>query len=286
MKNQDEVVINQTTTFMDNCLKCLGCCCADFENTYDISFGHNGTGKELKVREQSGCMSRTMCNPHHGLTLKISDKGGHDVALIEKPFKCCCPACIPCFLKEATIFKIENGNPQQAGYIRQPWCGGFLTPVLDVYDRKPEDGGKTTGKIKGPLCCLGGWCSSDFKFNDPKGMEHAKIKRDGVAQKGVIRSSATTSDRYELTFEDKSLDVDEKLRIIATALFVDYLFFEGETDCICIFCSGYCPPKPSCPPQLWFKICDFYCFGCLLPLRVKCCISEAVDAAVKANTGI
>ena len=52
LAKQDAVVINQTTSFLDNCLKCCGVCCADFENTYDVSFGANGTGKELRVKEE------------------------------------------------------------------------------------------------------------------------------------------------------------------------------------------------------------------------------------------
>ena len=88
-------------------------------------------------------------------------------------------------------------------------------------------------------------CASDFKLLDKDHVEHAKFRRDGAMGKGILRSAATTSDRYELDFEDKSMSADEKLRIVATALFVDYLFFEGETDCLCLFCKGYCPPKPG-----------------------------------------
>ena len=92
-------------------------------------------------------MSRVFCNPNHALKLKITDKSHNEIAVIEKPFKCCCPACLPCFLKEASIYKIEGGNPVDVGLIKQPWCGGFFTPVLDVYDKKVEDGGATTGRF-------------------------------------------------------------------------------------------------------------------------------------------
>lgn len=134
------------------------------------------------------------------------------------------------------------------------------------------------GKFKGPCICLGGFCSSNFLLMDKDNIEHAKIKRDGVAQKGLIRSAATTSDRYELTFEDGQMKIEEKLRVVASALFIDYLFFEGETDCICILCT--------CPPQLWFKLCDFYCCGVLVPCRFKCCIAEAIEQGAKAQTGL
>ena len=146
------------------------------------------------------------CNPYHKLSLKI-ESHGNDVAVIEKPFMCCCPALLPCCLKEATIFRINNGSREEVGYLRQPYFGGCIEPVIDVFNKK---GGELNGKVKGPCLCLGGFCSSNFKFYDAKGFEHAKIKRDGVAQKGILRSSATTSDRYELSFEDNSLQLDGK----------------------------------------------------------------------------
>ena len=150
-----------------------------------------------------------------------------------------------------------------------------MKPQIDVYDVK---GGKKIGSIEGPCCCMGGFCSSDFKLYGEDGVENAKIKRDGAYQKGLLRSAATTSDRYELSFENDKLTLENRLQIIGTTLFLDYLFFEGETDCICILCT--------CPPQLWFKICDLYCCGTLLPLRFKCCIAEAANLAGKASTGL
>ena len=60
------------------------------------------------------------------------------------------------------------------------------------------------GKVKGPCCCLGGsFCASDFKLLDKNHVEHAKFRRDGALGKGILRSAATTSDRYELDFEDR-----------------------------------------------------------------------------------
>lgn len=274
LAKQEAVVINQRTSFLDNCLKCCGVCCADFENVYDVSYGSNGHGKELVIKEESGCCARVACNPYHALSLKIT-ASGNDVAEIEKPFKCCCPAILPCFLKEATVFRIDRGEKKEVGYIQQPYCGGFLEPELNLYDRK---GGELTGRVKGPCVCLGGLCSSNFKFYDNNGIEHAKIKRDGVAGRGIVRATATTSDRYELTFEDQKMPIEEKLRVVATAVFLDYLFFEGETDCICVLCT--------CPPQLWFKLCDLYCCGALVPCRFKCCIKEMVEQGVKAETGL
>lgn len=218
------------------------------------------------IKEESGCLNRVFCNPNHALVLKVTQNGS-EILEIEKPFKCCCPAFLPCCQKEATIRK--TNPPQEVGYLQQPFCGGFFSPVIDVYDKK---GGEKVGKIEGPCCCIGGCCSNNFKLLDGKGLEHAKIKRDAKL------NVTSTADRYELAFEHKSTTLDDKLRIIGTTLFLDYLFFEGETDCICILCTF--------PPQCWFKLWDFYCCGALVPLRVKCCYEEVAKAAAHAQTGI
>lgn len=53
--------------------------------------------------------------------------------------------------------------------------------------------------------------------------------------------------------------------LISSVLFIDYLFFEGETECLVNCCT--------CPPQCWFKLCEFYFCGCSLPCRVRCCVA-------------
>jgi len=155
---------------------------------------------------------------------------------ISKPFRFCCPAICPCFQKDITVTRLPE--KKVIGYVQQPLCGGFWTPTLNVYD---QPGGQYLGYVQGPCCCIGGCCSSDWKLYDANGREHVKVKRDGFAELGLARSNFTTSDKYEVTFEDKSLSVDDKVRLMSTVIFIDYLFFEGETNTICICCT--CPPQ-------------------------------------------
>jgi hypothetical protein len=140
---------------------------------------------------------------------------------------------------------------------------GCFTPTLNMYN---SVGGKEIGKIKGPTCCIAGCCGSDFDAKSPDGnSEIAEIRRGGVKSRGVARSLLSTSDKYSLSFKDPALSNDDKLVLISSVLFLDYLFFEGETECLVNCCV--------CPPQCWFKLCEFYFCGCSLPCRVRCCVA-------------
>ncbi len=47
LENAEYVAVNQRSSRLESCLKCLGCCCADFENHYDILVP-SGEGKVVK----------------------------------------------------------------------------------------------------------------------------------------------------------------------------------------------------------------------------------------------
>ena len=200
---------------------------------------------------------------------------------MHKPFKWCCPAIIPCFQKEAEIYK----GGKQIGLIKQPWCAGGLKPKLSVYEPNADGGEmKNMGHISGPFCCIGACCSSEWNFFDRNGKEHVTMKRGGMADIGVAKSLGTNSDTYWVQFEDKTTSLDERIVMLAGVIMVDYLFFEGETNCTCNWCQ-WAPPFLICPPELWCKLCDVYCCGSTIPVKCKCCISEATDLAVKSQTG-
>lgn len=141
-----------------------------------------------------------------------------------------------------------------------------------------EKGGRPIGTIRGPCCCIGGCCKSEFAIANTEGNPLGNIKRGGIKDVGMRRwgtknslsvmcdrALLSNSDKFQLTFDDpNNTSVDDKLVMVSSLLFMDYLFFEGETNCICNVCT--------CPPQCWFKLCDWYCCGCSLPCRIKCFI--------------
>ena len=72
-------------------------------------------------------------------------------------------------------------------------------------------------------------------------------------EKGVVQTFLQHANRYELSFQtsrhsqNHKHSVDEKLRIIASTLFMDYLFFEGLPECVCVmFDCKDCAPVSSC----------------------------------------
>ena len=163
----DSIVINQETQFQEGCLRCLGCCCLDFTNRYDLYYGNskvNHRPYDLLVEEvDSNCLWRALCNPAHELVLKVTASRhgqGHTVLQIVKPYRCCCPAVLPCCQKEATVYRNRGKDLLEVGYIQQPLFAGCLRPSLDIYDKKE---GARVGSVTGPICCIGGqFCSTHW----------------------------------------------------------------------------------------------------------------------------
>jgi hypothetical protein len=263
------LTIDQKTDWAEGCCRSMGCCCVDFENVYNLYDSKDLGVPLISIKEDSGCCGRALCNPNH--TLKMEWFNGKDsknsLLDIEKPFKCCCPAFGPCCQKEITV-KRKVPEEEVIGYVQQPFCGGCFTPTLNVYD-KP--GGSSLGKVTGPCCCIGGMFGSDWRFFDKSGQEHLKVHRDGCCANGCCRTMGTTADKYEIGFEDKSLPLDEKLTLISSVILVDYLFFEGDTNCSVIWCAF--------PPQFWCTCWDWYCCGATIPCKCKFCYDEAASTA-------
>lgn len=236
-------------------------------------------GAAYQAKEESGRCSRMCCNPNHELTLHVTaleggKTTGTDVVQVHKPFKCCCPAVCPCFRKELTITKMLP-EKKVIGFVKQPWFAGCCKPKLDIFE---YEGGKQLGTINGPCCCMGGCCSSSFSMTtdteDERSKEIAEIKRGGIADNGMRRALLTDADKFSINFMKGFDSIENKWVLISSVLMVDYMFFEGETNCLYSCCV--------CPPYCWFKLCDLYCCGCTLPVRCKCCVPEAVEAAAAA----
>lgn len=254
------VVVDQKMNKLEGCCKCLGCCCIDFANQYDWLVDEQ---IKFSAKEDSGNCSRFCCNPYHPLTLDVTRKGDKQkvVLSVKKPFRGCCFA-LCCCRKEISI----EQNGVAIGRVQEPTCGGCLSPKLDLFNVSE---GRSIGTLSGPLCCVGGSCGgTNFtvaeKSEDEKVI--AKIKKAGAREVGLKRGLFTDADKYKLDFLSEKLTIDDKLILLSTVMFIDYLFFEGETTCLVNCCV--------CPPQCWCKICELYCCGCTCPIRIKCCTPD------------
>ena len=77
IKAEDEFVVEQKTNWGEGCLKCLGVCCADFENVYYLKAGKE-TKPFITIKEESSCCSRMMCSPNHEMDLEWKPTAGGD----------------------------------------------------------------------------------------------------------------------------------------------------------------------------------------------------------------
>jgi len=144
-----------------------------------------------------------------------------------------------------------------------------MRPKLDLYNTVAS---RSVGTLTGPACCIGGCCGG-LAFNildkDNENVDVARIKKAGAREVGLRRGLFSDADKYKVDFLSEKLTLDDKLILLSTAMFIDYLFFEGETTCLVNCCT--------CPPQIWCKLCEVYCCGCACPCRAKCCIAEEED---------
>ena len=85
-------------------------------------------------------------------------------------------------------------------------------------------------------------------------------------EKGVVQTFLQHANRYELSFQtsrhsqNHKHSVDEKLRIIASTLFMDYLFFEGLPECVCVVfnCEGCSPVSNNNDYDIYHLLsCDY-----------------------------
>jgi hypothetical protein len=263
IESSSTVIIDQQMNTLEGCCKCFGCCCIDFSNQYDWIVDDK---VKFSANEDSGNCARFCCNPNYALTLNVTAKGDskRKVLQVKRPFKGCCFA-IGCCRKSITV----EQNGVIIGKAEQPTCGGCCTPELDLYNNEEP---RKIGTLSGPTCCIGGCCGGmTFRVADPENeiMEIARFKKAGAAEVGLRRGLFSDADKYKLDFVSDKLTIEDKLVLLSTVMFVDYLFFEGETTCLVNCCV--------CPPQCWCKLCELYCCGCACPLRVKCCIPEEGD---------
>eukprot|EP00602_Paraphysomonas_sp_CaronLab_P010966 CAMPEP_0185017494 /NCGR_PEP_ID=MMETSP1103-20130426/437_1 /TAXON_ID=36769 /ORGANISM="Paraphysomonas bandaiensis, Strain Caron Lab Isolate" /LENGTH=241 /DNA_ID=CAMNT_0027546927 /DNA_START=39 /DNA_END=765 /DNA_ORIENTATION=- len=229
IERADNITVDQKSQFAESCCKCLGVCCADFENSYDVYVPDGAGATRLRATEDSTCVRRALCNPYHALKLHISSdsdgKKSGNILEIEKPFRCCCPALLAPCQKSITVSRVQPKR-EVIGYVQEPCLGGVLRPKLKMYREKH---GRPLGTVSGPCCCIGGCCKSEFEVTSPEGHPLATIKRGGVSDMGIRRALLSNSDKFQIQYTDNSIPVDDKLVMLSSLLFIDYLFFEGET---------------------------------------------------------
>jgi hypothetical protein len=247
----------------------------EMNNQYRIT---NEDGVDiLHAQEQAQGCARCCCAPHHSTKVYISNATNGDTLLtIERPgMDCPCPQkclgnqCVCCDFCADGINVYEghvDGNPgelvaapEPLVMVKQPVCGGGMTPTLNVYPKGQVDA-PFSHQIKGPTCfggCSECCCKSTFEYKDAGGNKVGDIVHLTPSDCGeVCKTLFTDVDKFELKFTEATTPQD-KATTLASAILVDYMFFEMD--------NGMVACKNG---KLEITCCFMYCCGALCPCKI------------------
>jgi len=206
-------------------------------NRYQVYYRNQNQNYTMlfACKEMSGCCERQYCSGRHRpFMMNVmpftnmnmpTDFTTNVFAVMHKPFKC---TCLCCCRPEMTGSYGSGGNV--FGKIYEPYT--CCDPVFQVLDN--------AGNVKYSIttnCCNCGYCCRDscgvfsgLSFSIFKG-EFADSNKPELAV-GIlnkyscgIQSLLTDTNNFEIKFPVDA-NVDERMALIATALMIDYMFFE------------------------------------------------------------
>ena len=258
--NAQKLVIKERVNALEVASDMVGCC-FNQENTYDVFDALNGM-KVMEVKEESSLMCRMCCKPHHPLKLNMKDPNGNDVLVMDKPFKCAgpCPAWGDCCQQEGILYAGSEVDERLViGKTKEPCCGGFMIPKLEVTSGVEE---RDVAVIEGPCCCFGGF--TEFCFDQPfhvkteDGAPLATITKEKPHDASqALKELISDADIYSLTFESQQLTAEHKTILLSSLLLLDYQFFETKAPFECNPFTQTC----TC------TCCHFYICGAFLPCK-------------------
>jgi len=222
----------------------------------------------------TGCFA---CTPSCVDEMQVYEGGAqleHDLertCLGFNEFTCCCMDSSPCFFNFP-----KAANPFTS--ILEPLGGGGCQSGLSVMSRainketdfiwdRPAD---SIAYVRGP--CVFGGCSeycvdAHFNVESERYPGAAIYKKAPDELKDYARTMFTDSDVYEVVFTPQ-MNAKDRASLIASALMVDYKFFEDFVPG-CMPCPKGCEVE-STPKGVKIHITLFKCsvYGCLCPCKV------------------
>jgi len=254
----------------------------------------------LSAREDSQCLTRCCCAPHHSTLVKIEDAEDAKVLLtLERigcacpcPQKCLgqCPICCDMCADNITVYEgniegtpgnLENA-PVPVTMLKQPMCGGGIFPKLMEYPKGDDSGGSSSSPhyFQGP--CIFGGCSelvmpATYRYKTQDKTEVAAlVHMTPKTCYDVFLEICTDVDKFEIKYEPTATMAD-RATVLAGAFLVDYMFFEMDNGMIS--CSGGFPPK-----TIEFTCCFMFCCGILKPCKIKFSLGEDGSVEAEADT--
>jgi hypothetical protein len=234
---------------------CKMCCTCGINNRYKV-FTDDG-GLRYTAVEDSKCYNRCCCGSYAPVKLNIHSVNDKSPVLftLDKPHKLCCPACFEACQKEATL---HDSKGTIIAHLKQPLLGGCCSPQVELRNHPKT---KKFATLSGSACCIGGYCCpTKFSLKDDHKTNLGQFeRRRHVAENTYIDASKTTTalstsadiEKYEISFDVKA-DTSTKAALLGALLFLDYIYFEGNTTCK-LFGTAKC--------------CDLVCCGQTVPCR-------------------
>jgi len=225
-------------------------------NTYSVM--DEGGNVLFRAVEESSCLCRTFCHPHHEFTLHLFDANHNIVMTMKRPFACG-QCCTPCGVSKMDVYTGgDTDNPANfLTKIRIPVCGGGCTPTINFEDESEN----VYAALKGPMCCISEFCDVRFRVMHD-GQESGELRKLGANSsggQGMMTELLTEADTFIMRFPE-GLAPNQKAGMIASVLMTDYLFFEDGG-------AFQCDPIQQ---SFSIKCCHMYCCGCSCPCKCKC----------------
>lgn len=261
LEQHRRLLIKQRFEALEAIANAIGFEAIEFSNKYDIYDADTGI-PIMYAAEESDCLCRACCKPHHKAKVHIFDvRAGvnQPIMVVDKPFKCnCCILHNSCATEQTTL----SAQNIMLGGAKQPTpFGGYFTPRLDVFKGTRER--NVDYNIVGPFCCVGGQCvescvDQTFVVNNETGTEKVgrfvKMKPSGMVDQ--LKQFAGDADNYLLEM-DANQSAEQMATLTATLLLMDYIFFEN---------GGGASVENG---GVSINIANCYCCGCICPLNAS-----------------
>lgn len=283
LANANEIKVQQKLQWAEALTQ--GCC--EQSNKYQV-FDASTDQLIFCVQEDSECMNRCCCAPHHTFSLNLiaPSQGGNQnwgrenfISPVLFDREGCCSKCLGCWACNESCQNIAHvwkdaGAGKQHFRMEEKACNG-CAPEIVIY----AVGGGASGEdwpmalLSGPACFGGCYeLCSDFYYKvstiDEKTLQASgdadiatirKIRpRDCV---GMITECCTDVDNFTLSFESEyayNRDPNFKACVLSALFYLDYMFFEMDNG-VC-----YCSDN-----TLYITLFNCYCSGCIC----SCCIA-------------
>ncbi len=173
-------------------------------NKYEIQIDGNVAG--FAAEQQKGVLGflmRQMLGHWRTFDILIFSSNKSVVARAHHPFRF--------FFQRLEVFSPEGAC---LGALQQRFS--FLQKKFDL--ENPQ--GRVELEVRSPI-----WKPWTFPFK-ARGQERAVVRKQWG---GLLREGFTDADRFELEFIDEALSYEERLVLVASALFIDLQYFERKS---------------------------------------------------------